>query len=246
VIYEILTIAEKEWKEYLHARGTKRGTALMILLPVFIFGILLPVQSGREWMESSYSLISFVWLPLLFVSAMTADSFAGERERRTLETLLASRLQDGSILIGKFLAAVSYGLTLTGLIVITGTATVNITFREGGFTFYPLKTVLGGAVILVLLSCLVSAAGILVSLRAPTVRQAHQTMSFAIVLVLFLPMILLRFLLPRVRLDVLRETLGGTAPESLFLAVVLLLSAAVAALLATAMKRFRRTRMILD
>ena len=37
---------------------------------------------------------------------MIADGIPGERERHTLETLLASRLSDRSILLGKVMAAV--------------------------------------------------------------------------------------------------------------------------------------------
>ena len=53
----------------------------------------------------------------MMVSSLVADSFAGERERHTLETLLASRLPDRAILAGKLLVpvAVAWGAALLAL-----------------------------------------------------------------------------------------------------------------------------------
>ena len=62
---------------------------------------------------------------------MIADSFAGERERHTLETLLASRLSDRAILFGKIAACIAYGWLMAMLCVLVGTITENVSHWEG-------------------------------------------------------------------------------------------------------------------
>jgi ABC-2 type transport system permease protein len=47
----------------------------------------------------------FLILPVLVSSVLAADSFAGEKERKTLEALIYSPATDGEIYIGKMLAA---------------------------------------------------------------------------------------------------------------------------------------------
>jgi ABC-2 type transport system permease protein len=47
----------------------------------------------------------FLLIPLVVATVIAADSFAGERERGTLEALLHSPASDRELLVGKFLAA---------------------------------------------------------------------------------------------------------------------------------------------
>ena len=77
------------------------------------------------------------WMPFLWVSGIVADLFAGERERHTLESLLATRLSDQSILFGKLLAALTYGFAVTWVVMLAGLVTVNIGFGRQGLLFYP-------------------------------------------------------------------------------------------------------------
>ena len=88
MMQDILTIVWKEYKEFVRQRGSLRGTVMVMVVPALILGVLFPFQTGRMWMESPLQLASWVWVPLLMVATMIADSFAGERERHTLETLL--------------------------------------------------------------------------------------------------------------------------------------------------------------
>jgi ABC-2 type transport system permease protein len=106
----------------LFQRGSLRGGWLGLVIFVAVFGILLPLQSGRGWVESPTGLAVWAWVPFLLVSSVVADSFAGERERHTLETLLASRLPDRAILFGKLATAVGYGWGFALLSLSTGAA----------------------------------------------------------------------------------------------------------------------------
>ena len=119
MISDILTVLWKEVREFSQQRGSSRGTALMLGIPILILGIVMPLQFGKAWIESPISLIAWSWIPLFLAINVIADSIAGERERHTLETLLSSRLSDTSILFGKFFASMFYALFLTFLIVVT-------------------------------------------------------------------------------------------------------------------------------
>ncbi len=111
MLTDVWTVMRKELQEAFNFgdRVGKFGLLFMILS----FGILLPWQMGKSWVESPITLIYWSWVPLFLVNAVVADSFAGERERHTPETLLASRLADQAILFGKLLAALAYGVGLT-------------------------------------------------------------------------------------------------------------------------------------
>ncbi len=68
------------------------------------------------------------------------DSFAGERERHTLETLLASRLPDHAILSGKLLVCVLYSFIMTIIFIVLCLAVVNIAYWNGQLLMYPVAS----------------------------------------------------------------------------------------------------------
>ena len=57
-------------------------------------------------------MVFFAFLPGVGAAAIAADAFAGERERRTLDTLLSSPVEERTILVGKAAAAVVFGVTI--------------------------------------------------------------------------------------------------------------------------------------
>ena len=62
MISDILTVIWKEAKEYTQQRGSSRGTALMIGVPLLILGIVMPLQFGKAWIQSPVSLIAWAWI----------------------------------------------------------------------------------------------------------------------------------------------------------------------------------------
>ncbi len=245
MIQDLRTIVWKEWKEFVRQRGTLRGTLMVMVVPALILGVLFPYQTGRMWVESPLQLASWVWVPLLMVATMIADSFAGERERHTLETLLSSRLPDDTILFGKIIAAMCFALALTYIIVILGLLTVNFAYWEGELVLFPLKILVAGIVLSTLVACFAASAGVLVSLRAATVRQAQQTLSFVIIAVAFLPSIAFQMLPVSAKKSVASYfESAGTNRVIMTILVVLIIINIV--LLKAARLRFRRTRLILD
>jgi ABC-2 type transport system permease protein len=245
VISDILTVTWKELKEFLLQRGSVRGTVTNMLLMIFVFGVILPLQSGRAWVESPLSLAAWAWMPLFLVTGMIADSFAGERERHTLETLLASRLSDRAILLGKVLAGMSYSLAMTVILLTVGLITVNVSDWTGTLALYPPLTLVGFFIFGTLGAALVAGIGVLVSLRAATVRQAAQSLSMGILLLVWIPILGVQFLPDSVKVSVMNVL---TRLDDRLVVPALLIGLAVldAVVLALAFSRFQRDRLILD
>jgi len=86
----------KEWRELLFQRGSWRAIMLSLLPSVMLFGIILPSQLGRFWLESLLPLGLWGWLPLLPVTAVIADAFAGRAAH--LGDLLASPIRTSNFI----------------------------------------------------------------------------------------------------------------------------------------------------
>lgn len=240
---DILTVLWKDLRENLFQGGGRGKFGLLLFAAVF--GIFLPLQAGKAWLTEPLLLIYWAWIPLFLVSTVIADSFAGERERHTLETLLASRLSDRAILLGKICASIVYGWGLSMICVLIGAVTINLIFGKGTFLFYSWDVFIGIILISLLGSGLASCAGVLVSLRAATVRHAQQTLSISI-MVLFFGLIFGLQALP----DSWKTSLVSGLSGMSILGVILLASACLLLLdlilLAAAIARFKRARLILD
>lgn len=244
MITDIWTIIWKEIKEILFQRGNLRGGWLGLLVFIGVFGIFMPLQSGPAWVESPTGLFIWGWVPFLLVSGVVAGSFAGERERHTLETLLASRLSDRAILFGKIAAAIAYGWGITMVSVLLGLITINVVHWQGRPIFYPAATGLGIVGLSFLVAMLAAGLGVLVSLRAATVRQAQQTFSIAFFL-LFIPLFVLPMLPEEWQARLIDLAANADFGAIVSIVAITLLVIDVILILA-AMARFKRDRLILD
>jgi ABC-2 type transport system permease protein len=240
----------KEWREVLVRGMGLRGTVGFFGLILIVFGVAIPVRAGRLWVEIPWMALVFSWLPLMLVMAVVADSFAGERERHTLETLLASRLSDSSILYGKVAAAVAFAYGMLLLVSAMSIVTVNVAVADrqglllwaGGETF-------GVVVLGLLLTVLCATIGVMVSLRSETVRQANLRLSMG--LIVFFPAV--GFLLgsvwtllpPGIQLTIL-SAVELWQPAQVLAVIALALVLIDAALLRVASRLFVRSRLILD
>jgi len=250
VIHDLATVIWKEYREF--ARGAGKGR-LGTLIFVGVFGVLFPLQEGLDWFTGPLPLVYFCLLPATMVMGWVADSFAGERERHTLETLLASRLPDGAILWGKVLALVLYSWAISILGLLSSALAVNIASWDGRVHFYPSYILLGTLSLSLLLAGLTTALGVLISLRAATVRQAAQRLSLGVLVVGWMPFVVLsafpgaREALARWLNEATRE---AGSPQGVFIRALplglLFLLLVDGTLLAMARARFRRSRLILE
>jgi ABC-2 type transport system permease protein len=241
---DVTTVMWKEFKELLFQRGNMRGGWMGLLVFVAVFGVFLPLQSGPAWVESPIGLVMWAWVPFLLVSSVVTDSFAGERERHTLETLLASRLSDRSILFGKIAAAVAYGWGFALASVVVGLITVNVVHGQGRLLLYPPDIALGIVVLSLLVATLASGAGVLISLRAASVRQAQQTFSI-VNLVIFIPIFLLPMLPDEWQVRITRFVTQANVTQIALVVIAILLIIDIL-LIAAAMRQFQRAKLILD
>lgn len=235
---DAFSIVWKEWREVMGQRGLRGKSG--ILLNIAVFGGILPLQFGPEWITRPGSAIIWSWVPMYLVMTVITDAFAGERERHTLETLLATRLSDQSILFGKILAAIAYAATITFAALILGVVTVNLMDNNDRLILYDPSSVLQMIVFGLLGALLVAAAGVLISLRSPTVRQAQQTLGGAIVLAMIIPFVAVR-LLPAEWKSVLAAPVNAGL---LGMGLPGLLAVIDAVLLYILIRRFNRSRIL--
>ncbi len=240
MLSDIWTVMWKEWKELLFRRVVAREEAWGLLLVIGIFTLFPLLGQGRAWLESPVVLIFAWWIPIGMTGNVIADSFAGERERHTLEALLATRLSDRAILFGKIVTAASYGWGLTLLILLLQMVAINLALGNGGVLMFG-PTIAVGSLVLSLLGALLPAGlGVFFSLRASTVRSVQQMLGSAGIGLFLIPLVASR-VLPAlgVNLTQIDQTFN-------VLAVIIGLAILDAGLLLAAMRRFQRTRLVLD
>ncbi|MGO9094551.1 MAG: ABC transporter permease [Bryobacteraceae bacterium] len=243
---DLWTMVWKEWKEIFLQRGTLRGGVFTaIAIPLGLLGIFIPWQEGPRWAQSSTNSVVWIWLPVFLVATMICESFAGERERKTLETLLASRLDDRTILFGKLAAAVGYGWGLAMSSLVLGLITVNVVHSHGPLITLPAATVLLVAAFSLLASTLAASAGVLISLRASTVRQAQQTLSLSLLGLMFGGLFGIQALPAAWKIWLARTLSGATLLTTELLGGALLLALDLL-VISIAVARFQRARLILD
>jgi len=244
MIADILNVAWKELREILTFGDTRGRSKFSLVVLILIFGIIFPLQNGRDWIDAPISIMIWGWMPFIWVSGVVADLFAGERERHTLEALLATRLSDQAILFGKLLAALTYGFLLTWVILLVSLITVNIAYGRDGLLFYPPEITLAAFVFSILVSGLSASIGVLVSLRAGSVRQAQQMMSVGM-LVLFLPFMLIQFI-PERWLISIGNMAENMKPLQVAIGIAVVLLIVETILIAIARRLFQRSKLILD
>jgi ABC-2 type transport system permease protein len=243
---DILTIMWKEFKGLLRSSGSRWKSIAIMVTPTALFGIIFPIQFRTEWLTSYWSLAVAVVTPLLLIANVISESFAGERERHTLETLLASRLPDRAILLGKLITSLLFGWGMTLLLLTISLIVVNVFEWNGSIQFYQIRIFLQDVAASLLISCFESSLGILISLRSPTVQNAAQT----IMLALFMPLLLLQavvFLLPNfIEIDMIKVQLERLDFDSIVTIILMSLVVVNVGLIIGADRRFKRSKLIIS
>ena len=245
MLADVRSILWKEWRELLRMGGSRRRSIFRLVFSVGIIGVLWPWQVGPDFVSSNLSIVFAAFTASMYVAGLVPDSFAGERERHTLETLLASRLPDRAILFGKIVALVTYGLCAAGVMLVMGWITVNALHRSRGILFYQVDTVLGAIVFSIIGTGLMASAGVLVSLRAATVKQAQQVLSTAVMILFVMPLIVISTV-PAEWRNQFAGLVDGWGGWSLPLAIAAGLILLQALLFALTISRFKRGRLILE
>ena len=101
----IATVARKDTSEWLSDRDSRRGFVVQSAILIAMLGAFVPWTTPSIWSSPGEAALLYVVFPSLISSMLAADAFAGEKERRTLESLLATPLTDGELFLGKVIAA---------------------------------------------------------------------------------------------------------------------------------------------
>lgn len=235
---DLLTMMWKESKDLLFQGGWRAWIRPVLL--VGILGVYLPLQFGLGWLElSPIEMYVILWIPFSVIISFIGDAIAGERERHTLETLLASRISDRAILLGKVIVTVGYAWGMALVSLLLGLVLVNLLSGHGSWAFYHPVDVFLEALALSLLSCVLGAsAGVLISLRSATVRQAQQILSVGTLVLIFGGIFALRAL-PA-------SFVSSLSYSQFLLLVIAVLAVLDAILLGLSLVSFQRSRLIVS
>ena len=246
MIADIGAVMWKEWRELFATRGNFwRNGPWNLIIALGVFGIFLPLQFSDLWLTSIWTVFWIVFVTSFWTVGYIADSFAGERERHTLETLLASRLSDASILLGKLGAVVGYVWAQVLASLLLGMVTVNLIRWEGHFRFYRTSVAVGAVGTGLLGAGLMAGLGILLSLHAPTARLAQQRLLIPITLIIMLPS-LVTLILPADQQQQLFRAFVEADMTTVVLAILGGLLVVDTGLIALALARFQRSRLVID
>jgi ABC-2 type transport system permease protein len=235
---DIWTMIWKETKESLLQGGWSAWIRPLLLIG--ILGIGFPWRFGLQWLALTPLVMGIVlYVPFIVILSFVGDAIAGERERHTLETLLASRISDRAILLGKIIVTASYawGTALLGLLL--GLIVANLSKGQGSWEFYTHVDLLLEALALSLLASLLGVSGgVLISLRSATVRQAQQILIVA-TLVLVAGGVLTLKAVPA-------QAISSLSNSQIWLIAMAVLAVLDAILLGVSLVSFRRSRLILS
>jgi len=243
---DFMTVLWKEWKEIVMERSSSGAGSFRPLILVGVLGVAVPLRMMPDRYFSVAGLLMPVFFAAVVITAVIADSFAGERERHTLETLLATRLSDRAILFGKIAACIAYGWVISLLCIVAGSITSDLAHREGEIHFF--HDTASWLVILLgppLVGGVMATGGVLISLHAATVRQAQQTLSVALAVGVFAT-IFGSSMVPESWRAQFLHALVTWSPTELVLAAAAVLLAIDLVLLAAGMARFQRSKLVLD
>lgn len=244
MLRDLWTIILKEWHEYFSQRGSLRSSLIMLALVIGVFGVYSPATGGLSWVRSPFTPLSLSWIAFLSVSGVIADTFAGERERHTLETLLASRLPDAAIVLGKTIAAVIYAWATVLVTASFGLLVVNLTSSHTSIVFFPQSSTISLLGLSGCIAILAALLGTLLSMEMSAVKPAQQLLSLGSILLL-VPLFLFNQLPHDTQASVLKTLLDVNSSTLLFLEVIGGFLLVDALLLVVVMLRFQRTHLIL-
>src|SRR5262249_4257415 len=156
----------------------------------------------------------------------------------TLETLMASRLSDRAILLGKIAALSLYGWLMALAAAVLQVVVLTVV-NGGAFHWYSLTTTVGIIVSSLLLATLIAGIGNVISQRAATVQQAQQYLTLSFLGVLIVPFVVAQLLPASQKLHLI-QWLGQFTPTLLLVWVGLILAAVDVVIIVIGLGRFQR------
>lgn len=152
----------------------------------------MTVQQAAVYIITLYMFAPFfLIIPVMASSVIASDSFAGEKERRTIEALLATPISDSELFLGKVLVSFIPSFMVTIISFITYSILVDVL----SFSIFNGRLLLPNLIWIMLIFCLSPAIAftsicltVLVSARVKGFREAQQISGL-----LLLPIMVLMF-----------------------------------------------------
>jgi len=177
------------------ARLLAHGVSPATLAPVMVQRYDTGTSASRSAMLIGAMLGAFFIPAFIFCLSSAVDSTAGERERRSLEVLLAQPARPADLIVGKWLAAASLsviGVTLE--LAIAHTVLKWLPLEEIGMSWRLSSADLALACIATIpLSLFAAGLEIALAMNAKSFKEAQSTVSFAILLPM-IPMVVVPML----------------------------------------------------
>ena len=152
MIHDSWIVSRQEWRSIRRSLLPSLGAILTLLATLVLFGIVIPIGHSRGWLNAVANQALWFWLIWLLVAGPISDSFAGEKERHSLETLFSTQLPEIAILGGKIVAVAAYGW-LVALFALFASAAIAYVL-DAGEPVMTTKTVIFVAVVLTPLAAL--------------------------------------------------------------------------------------------
>jgi ABC-2 type transport system permease protein len=249
------------WKELTEAKGLVREWRGWLFVIGFVaLSMIVQLSAVVSWYWEKDADTSLIFwfamaaaMPLL-IAQRSADSIAGERERHTGEILFTTRLSHSGILLGKLGATALLPWTLLLAIPTIGVILTNLIHSSAGPYFYPPKVLAAGVGLTLGVAFFFAAAGMLVSMGAPTVQHAARRISWFLMPVLIAPGLLVRSSLwpatiegdSGIQADGIIEVAASGNLATYVLVVVPLLALLSGILICLLFNRFQRGTVVFD
>ncbi|MGB9732696.1 MAG: ABC transporter permease subunit [Candidatus Micrarchaeia archaeon] len=211
---KVWAIAEKDMKEAFSSIsiwGPMLGIPIFfaIFLPFFTFYVskyagttILPQMAGVSvnYAIGSFYFIEFfsinilgpifMTMPIITASVLAADSFAGEKERKTAESLLLTPTTNSELLMGKILASLIPAVLLTvAVFVIYATIIDYFSIKEFGIAIFPNMSWCMMLINAPLLALTTIGLVVIVSTKVKGIKEAQQISTLLILPLLIIPFV---------------------------------------------------------
>jgi len=177
-----------------------------------------PLLIGPYWVESAALLCVYPIIGAVLGVHGALDGIAGERERHTLETLLASPIDEMEIIAGKLAGSIMLCMGLSLVPIGLGLIAMNIVHADGALLLPAAHLIWGLPMLAVLMPAAMSSTALLVSLFSASVRNATQVYGLLLPVLLVIPAVTM-ILLPHEVSSRIRDTVQSYPGAGVFIAI---------------------------
>jgi ABC-type Na+ efflux pump permease subunit len=247
---DITTVVWKELSEVRSGNGQGRRAAGGIAIASVFVAIVLPFSAGAEKFGGMGAMMIGAIIGMMWVLTSVPDSFAGERDHRTLETLLATRLPADAILAGKLLASVVVAVVLGTVAIVLSVISANVgSIVHGGAdsaVSVPWLDMGLGVVLVTLAAFALTNVGILVALRASSAMVAMRELGIGLAATVFAVSFAVHSLPKGASTDLADAAteIGSLSPVALAALVAVVFVAVNAVLFGVTRARFTRPKLV--